>query len=57
MEVDPDCSLGFDFDLDPLGFVADYYCSSFDCDLAYFYKIEAYDRVVGIECTETPISN
>ena len=46
MEEDPDYFLGFDFDLDPLDFVEDHYCSFVDCGLTHFYKIEAYDRVI-----------
>jgi hypothetical protein len=56
-EADPGCFLGFDFDLNPFGFVADRYCSFFDCDLAHFYKTEAYDRVVDIEYTKIPMSD
>ena len=54
---DPDCSLGFDLDSDPFGFVAGHYYSFVDCDLAHFYKIEEYDRVVDIVCTKISMSD
>ena len=49
-EEEPSCFLDFDF-------VADHYCSFVDCDLAHFYKADAFDRVVDIECTKIPMSD